>query len=533
MPSKGSLAQATLVLIAALALAASALAQESAAPPQGGIVRIALASQPETLNPVLIGEISSSIVNAALFTPLTRMSPRTFDIEPYLAERWESNAELTEWTFYLRPDALWHDGQPVTADDVKFTFERIMDPAQSAANFRDVEDLQSVDVIDAHTVRFVLSRPNGLFPDLLSLGSLEPLPKHLFEGFERLTDAVEFNTRNPIGSGPFRFKSAETGSYVELEAFDDFFLGRPNVDGLLFSIIPDINVRVARLRAGELDWIDIDAIHVASLANDARFEVVHAGSSRYQALDLGYRGPAGHLWADPRVRIAMNHAIDKELILETVALGYGSLMGPHLVPSWIDWVPAPDIESYAYDPERARQLMAEAGWTPNAQGILEKDGEPFAFYILVDRGNTEREQIGLVVQDALRAIGMDVEYVLAERTGRWIQEVRENVFPARMTEHPTPHPIWFTRIWHSNGVFNRGYSNPEADALLDQTALTADREEQGRLFQRAQEIIYASVPNVTFHLRDQLLAVNTRLEGVGGEIKLSMAYSNELYFEPR
>lgn len=533
MSSKGFLARALLALLATFAFAAPALAQAQESLPQGGIVRIALASQPETLNPVLIGEISSSIVNGALFTPLTRMNPQTFDIEPYLAERWESNADLTEWTFYLHPDAVWHDGQPVTAEDVQFTFERIMDPAESAANFRDVGDLQRVDVVDAHTVRFVLAAPNGLFPDLLSLGSLEPLPKHVFEGFARLTDAVEFNTRNPIGSGPFRFKSAETGSYVELEAFDDFFLGRPNVDGLLFSIIPDINVRVARMRAGELDWIDIDAIHVASLSNDPRFEVLHAGSSRYQALDLGYVGPYSHLWEDPRVRIAMNHAIDKELILETVALGYGSLMGPNLVPSWIDWVPDPDVEPYPYDPERARQLMAEAGWTPNARGVLEKDGQPFAFYLLVDRGNTEREQIGLVVQDALNAIGMDVEYLLAERTGRWIEEVRENLFPARMTEHPTPHPIWFTRIWHSNGVFNRGYSNPEADALLDQTTLTADREEQGRLFQQAQEIIYASVPNVTFHLRDQLLAVNSRLKNVGGEIKLSMAYAYMLYFEPR
>ena len=522
--------RATLATLLLALLLPVALAQGTALP-QGGIVRIALTAQPETLNPVLIGELSSSIVNGAIFTPLTRMNPKTFAVEPYLAERWESNAELTEWTFYLNQDAKWHDGVAVTAADVQFTFERIMDPAESAANFRDVQDLVRVDVIDDHTVRFVLSSANGLFPDLLSLGSLEPLPKHLFEGYARLNEAVALNTSAPIGSGPFKFKSAEVGSYIELEAFDDFFLGRPNVDGLLFNIIPDINVRVARLRAGDLDWIDIDGIHVAQIENDSRFEIVHAGSTRFQALDLGFLGPYGHLWEDPRVRIAMNHAIDKQLILETVAMGFGELMGPNLIPSWIDWVPDPEVESYGYDPERARELMAEAGWTPNGQGILEKDGQTFSFYILVDRGNTEREQIGLVVQQSLNAIGMDVEYILAERTGRWAQETRENIFPARMTEHPTPHPIWFSRIWHSNGVFNRGYSNPEADAVIDRTILTSDREEQGRLFQEAQELMYAAVPDITFHLRDLLLAVNRNLRGVEGEINLSMHYSHLLYFE--
>ena len=519
-----------LIATAAMLLAPAALAQSA---PQGGIVRIALPSQPETLNPVLIGELSSSIVYGALFTPLTRMHPSTYAIEPYLATSWEHNEDLTEWTFHLHREARWHDGVPVTAHDVKFTIERIMDPSQSAANFRDVQDVVRVDAIDDHTVLFVLGSPNGLFPDLLSLGSLEPLPMHLFEGFERLTDAVELNTRRPVGSGPFRFRSAEAGSYIELEANPDFFLGRPNVDGLRFTIIPDTNVRVARIRAGDLDWTDIDAVHIASLQNSPSINLVSAGSTRYQVLDLGYRGPFNHLWADPRVRIAMNHAVDKELILESVALGHGEIMGPQLVPGWIEWVPRVEMEAYGYDPERARELMAEAGWTPNADGILEKDGETFSFYLLVDRGATEREQIGLAVVDMLGQIGMDVEYLLAERTGRWIEEVRADIFPARMTEHPTPHPIWYMRIFHSNGVFNRGYSNPTADAYLDQVLLTADREEQGRLFQQAQEAMYREPVNVTFHLRDQVMAVNPNLQGVQGEIKLSMAYSNELYFSNR
>lgn len=499
--------------------------------PQGGIVRIALPAQPETFNPVLIGELSSSIVNGALFAPLTAQHPETFAIEPYLAERWEPSDDLKSWTFYLRRDALWHDGMPITAEDVKFTFDRIIDPDENAQGFADMRNLERVEVIDTYTVRFVLREVDGMFPDRLALGSLQPLPKHILEGYARLSDAVEFNTQRPIGSGPFKMRAAETGSYVELERFDAFFLGRPNIDRLLFSIIPDMNVRVARLRAGDIDWTDIEPVHVAPLERDPRIDVIPVSSSRYPLADFAFEGPYAHLFEDPRVRIAMTHAVDQQAILDAVALGRGWLMEGRYIPHVIEWIPAPNIEPYAYNPERARELLAEAGWTDtNGDGIIDKDGEPFKFYILVDRGNVQREQIGLILQEAWRALGMDVDYVAGERTGRWIEETRARTFPVRLAEFPIPNVDWFRRIFHSEGPNARGYKNPEVDALIDAVYRTADREEQGRLLQRAQELLHADPPIIPFFLREQLVAAQTRVGNLPrGELKLSTPYTHLLY----
>lgn len=508
-----------LAAVLAVALgAASALAQ-------GGSLRVALPAQPETFNPVLIGELSSSIVYNAIFAPLVGQNPETFDLDPYLATRWEANDAVTAWTFHLDPRATWHDGAPVTAHDVAFTFERILDPEESSPSRADVAHIDRVEVVDDHTVTFHLTTVDGMFPDRLSLGGLQPLPKHLLEGFAKLVDAVAFNTERPVGSGPFKMRAAETGSFIELERFDEFFLGRPHLDRVIFQIVPDMNVRVARLRAGDIDWTDIEPVHVAALENDRNVQVIPVSSSRYALADFGFEGPYAPLFADPRVRIAMAHAVDHESILRTVGLGRGWNMNGTYIPFVLSWIPAPAIEPYAFDMERAQQLLADAGWTRGADGVLVKDGQRFAFPLLVDRGNVQREQIALILQDAWAQLGMDVEYVAAERTGRWIEDTRARTFAVRMAEFPIPNVDWFRRIYTTDGPNARGYANPEVDALVAAAIASSDRAEQGRLYQRAQELLHADPPVIPFFLREQLVAARANVRDLPrGELKLTTPY---------
>lgn len=519
------------MLVLALSLALGwAVAQEV---PQGGTVTVALPAQPETLNPVLPGELSSSIVNGALFASLTAQHPETFEIVPYLATSWEANEDVTAWTFHLDPEALWHDGVPITAEDVRFTFERILDPEESAQGYPDVSHVETVEVVDDHTVTFHLTQVDGLFPDRLALGSLQPLPKHIFEGFDKLSDAVDLNTANPVGSGPFKMVAVQTGSYIELERFDEFFLGRPNLDSLIFSIVPDMNVRVARLRAGDIDWTDIEPTHATALQGDPNVEIIPVSSSRYAILDFAFEGPYAHLFEDPNVRIAMAHAIDQQLILDTVGLGRGWLMNGATIPSVLSEIPAPDIEPYSYDPELAKQMLAEAGWTDtNGNGIIDKDGEEFSFPLLLDRGNVQREQIGLILQDAFTDLGMDVEYVAAERTGRWIEDTRNRTFAARLAEFPIPNVDWFRRIYTTDGPNARGYVNREVDELVAAAIQTSDRVQQGLYYQEAQELLHADPPVIPFFLREQLMAVSARVGNMPkGELKLSTPFTHLLYVE--
>ena len=494
-----------------------------------GFVRVALQAMPESFNPVLPIELNGNIVAATLYAPLAVVNPETFATEPYLAESWEVSEDLRTWTFHLRQNAVWHDGVPITAEDVKFTYDKIRDPEESTDTYTAAQNFASIDVIDEHTVQIVLNEPNALLPDVLSSGGFEPLPKHVFEQYERLTDAVDVNTRYPVGSGAFRMGDVQPGSHIEVLAFDDFFLGRPQVDGITFKIVRDQNAAVAQIRAGELDWVAIEAVHLAAVRSDPRMEVFSANGTRYvmAAINMSDHEPWHTLFSDVRVRKALMYAVDRVEITERIGQNLMPIMDG-LMPATLTWIPEPDIEPYRYDPERAMQLLDEAGWVDtNGNGIRDKDGMELSFYVLVDRGNAVREQITLVLQAAWQAIGMEVEYVATERTGRWLEETRAGTFPIRVSTFPIPNADWAYRLFHSQGLNNsQKYVNPEVDRILEATVASPDVEERGRLLKELQEVLHEDPYVMPFFLEPTLHAIDARLENVPrSELKLAMPYA--------
>lgn len=521
-------------LVLLLALVGSCLFASNAVA-QGGVVRVALQAMPESFNPVLPIELNGSIVAGAVFASIATVNPETFATEPYLAESWEVSDDLRTWTFRLRQGAVWHDGVPITAEDVKFTYDRIRDPNESAAAHVASQNFASVDVIDDHTFQIVLNNPNALLPDVLSSGGFDPLPKHVYEGFARLSDAVNANTQQPVGSGAFRLASVQSGAQIELVAFDDFFFGRPKLDGITFRIVRDQNAAVAQIRAGELDWVSIEAVHRAAVAADPRMEVFSALGTRYvmMAINMSDHEPWRTMFSDVRVRQALMYAVDRVEIAERIGQGLAPVLDG-MMPTTLAWIPAPDIEPYRYDPERAMALLDEAGWVDsNGNGIRDKDGTELSFYVLVDRGNAVREQTTLVLQAAWQAIGMEVEYVATERTGRWLEETRAGTFPTRVSTFPIPNADWAYRLFHSRGLNNsQKYVNPEVDALLDAMVATADIEQQGLYLKQVQELLHADPFVMPFFIEPALHAIDARLQDVPrSELKLAMPYAFRVYFE--
>ena len=512
-----------------LALAATgAFAQEMDAP-QGGTVSIPLATTPGSLNPILPSELASAIINWTMFSPLTAIDPWTNELEPYLAESWEASEDLTEWTFHLRDDVTWHDGEPFTAEDVKFTFDRIRDPEEAATTRPDFEGVTAVEVIDPLTVRVTLSEGDSFFADRLALGGNEIIPEHILGDTELLADAVDFMTLNPIGTGPFKMERAQQGSTYELVANEDFFLGEPNLDGLTFRVVPDGNTRVTQLLSGQLDWVDIEPPQLPAVQNNRNIEVTTFDSLGYQLFAWNIDNP---LFQDPLVRKAMMHAVDRRGMIETVSPGLGYVDDVY-IPAGIEWIERPDVEFREYDPERALEMLAEAGWTQNEDGILEKDGELFEFYILVDRGDVQREQMGLILQQYFQDIGMNVEYILAERGGRWLEETMAQSFDSRLAAFPMPNIDWAQRLFTTDGPFNsQGYSNEEVDRLFEQVASTSDREEQSALLTEIGEHLYDDPPNMVLLFRDRMTAHRANVGNIPpNNIKDSMPYSHLLYIE--
>ena len=516
--------------LAALTLAILPVTAQDLDAPRGGVVQIPLATTPGSFNPLYSPELAAAIVNWTMFSPLTAVNPWTKELEPYLAERWEANDELTEWTFYLHDGVTWHDGEPLTAEDVKFTFDRIRDPEQAATTLPDLRGVTEVEAIDPLTVRVTLTEPDAFFADRLALGGNEIIPQHLLEEYDLLTDAVEFNTEKPIGSGPFKMQRMQDGSFYELVANEDFFLGRPFLDGITFRVVPDGNTRVTQLLSGQLDWVDLEAPQLPAVRNNPNINVTTFDSLGYQLFAWNLQR---EMFQDPRVRIAMTHAVDRNRLIDSVSPGLGYVDDVY-IPAGMEWVNRPNVEYREYDPERARELLAEVGWTPNADGILEKDGEPFEFYILVDRGDVQREQMGLILQQYFTDIGMDVEYILAERGGRWLEETRGRTFDTRLAAFPLPNLDWAQRLYTTDGPFNsQTYSNEAVDALFDQVTSTIDREEQARLLVEIGEEFYADPPNMVLLWRDRMTASNAEVGNIPPyNIKDSMPYSHLLYKQP-
>ncbi|MBA2668180.1 MAG: hypothetical protein H0U69_14215 [Trueperaceae bacterium] len=516
-------------LFAALTVAvafAFSLAQDLDAP-QGGIVQIPLATTPGSLNPILPSELASAIINWTMFSPLTAVNPWTNEVEPYLAESYDANDDLTVWTFYLHQGVTWHDGEPFTAEDVKFTFDAIRDPETAATTAPDFARVTDVEVVDDHTVRVTLSASDGFFADRLSLGGNEIIPKHVLEGFDSLYDAVDFISRNPIGTGPFKMRNAQPGSFYELVANEDFFRGRPFLDGLTFRVVPDGNTRVTQLLTRQLDWVDLEAPQLPSVRNNANIEVTTFDSLGYQLFAWNLLNP---LFQDVRVRIAMTHAVDRRSMAQTVSPNLGNVDDVY-IPAGVEWVERPDVEYREYDPELALQILSEVGWAQNSDGLLEKDGETFSFYILVDRGDVQREQMGLILQQYFTDIGMDVEYVLAERGGRWLDETRARTFDTRLAAFPLPNLDWAQRLYTCSGPFNsQSYCNEEVDRLFGEVLSTIDRQEQSRALTEVGYVLYDDPPNMVLLWRDRMTAHSADVGNIPpNNIKDSMPFSYLLY----
>lgn len=495
--------------------------------PQGGTVRIPIQTDPATLNPMLPGELASQQVGWTLFSPLTAVNPWTNTLEPHLATSWEPNEDLTQWTFHLREGVKWHDGAPLTAEDVVFTFDRIRDPEEGATTLPDFKNVTEVVALDPSTVRVTLSAPDAFFADRLSLGGNEILPSHILSGFARLDDAREFKTEKPIGTGPFKMGRMQPGSFYEVVANEDYFQGRPNLDSIIFRVVPDGNTRVTQLLSGELNLIEAEAAQLPMLERNQKLVVDAFDSLGYRLFAWNFLNP---LFEDVRVREAMMHGVDRRSILQTVAPGLG-YVGDTYLPTAISWIPQADVEFREYDPELAKQLLAEAGWVPGADGILQRGEERFSFRILVDRGDVQHEQMGLILQQYFQDLGMDGVYDLAERGGRWLEESQGRTFQSRLAAFPMTNIDWAQRLYTSKGPFNsQSYSNAAVDALFAELSSTADRDEQGRILERIQEELYADPPNMVLFFRKRLNVYDVRLGNMPPfSIKDAMPYSHLLY----
>jgi len=485
---------------------------KDAAPVHGDTIIEASIGEPSNLLPVLASDSASSDINSLVYNGLVRYD-KNLKLEGELAESWDVSEDGLTITFHLRPGVKWHDGTPFTSADVLFTYRLYTDPKTPTAYAEAYRQVSRAEAPDPLTFRVVYEKPYA--PALASWG-LAIHPKHLLEGVEITKSPL---SRQPVGTGPYRFVEWKSGEKVVLEANSDYFEGQPFIHRVVYRIIPDLSAQFFELQAGGLDLMGLTPIQYKTQTDTPAF---NRQFNKYRYLAFGYtylgynlRNP---LFQDRRVRQALSYAINKQEIIEGVLLGLGkAATGPYKPDTWFY---NPDVMKYPYDPEKARILLAEAGWKDeNGDGILEKEGKPFAFTIITNQGNDLRAKTGEIIQRRFKEVGIDVKLRVIE----WASFLKEFINPGNFDAtilgwSGGPEPDQYN-IWHSSKTGPRElnfihFRNAEVDDLLEQGRRTFNQEERKRIYGRFQEILAEEQPYTFLYVGDALPVVAKRFRGI-------------------
>ncbi len=465
-----------------------------------------------TLLPPLASDAASFAIIGLVYDSLLKYDG-DLSLKGQLAESWQVSADGLTITFKLRHGVKWHDGAPCTAQDVLFSYQVMVDPKTPTAYSGDYLQVKQAEAPDDYTFRVTYPKPFA--PALGSWAGLAILPRHLLAGQDLTKSPL---ARHPIGTGPYKFKEWRAGEKIALTYNPDYFEGRPYLNGYLYLVKPDTATMFLELKAGNLDRMGLNAIQYTRQTDYPKFNRMY-NKFRYipfSYIYLGYNLEDSR-FADRRVRQALTYAINKKELIDGVLMGLGEeAYGPYKPGTW--YYDA-EVPKFSYDPEKAKALLAEAGWRPNSDGILVKDGRPFAFTILTNQGNDTRERTAVIIQDRLRAVGIVVKI----RTVEWAAFLKEFIekgnYEAVILGWNTGLDPDQYDIWHSSktkpGELNFiHYKNAEVDRLLDEGRHTFDREKRRQAYFKLQEIIAEDQPYTFLFVPDALPAISKRFRGI-------------------
>lgn len=464
---------------------------------------------PSRLNPLLASDSASGSVNGYLFNGLVKYD-RDLKLVGELAEFWDVRQKGLEIVFHLRKNVLWHDGVPFTAEDVVFTYQRLIDPKVMTPYGSDFALVKSVTAVDPHTVQVIYKEP---FAPALESWGIGMIPKHVFEKGDFNTNPAN---RAPVGTGPFVFKELKTDEKAVLVANPNYFEGRPNIDRVVIRVIPDSSVQFLELRSQTIDSMGLTPDQY--IAYDSFFQ--NHQKFRYPAFSHTFFGfnLQRDMFKDLRVRQALAMALDKREIIDGVLLGYGrSATGPFPPSSWAF---DPTVPELPFDPIRAKALLGEVGWRDtDGDGILDKDGKPFSFTVITNQGNKIREQTAIILQAHLARIGIKVDVRVLEWSSFIHDFVDKGNFDAIILGWNLGRDPDQYLIWHSSqkgeGRYNFiGYQNPSADKLWEEGRQTFDQAKRQAIYRKLHRMIAGDLPYIFLYYPDALPTVHKRFQSV-------------------
>ena len=465
------------------------------------------------LIPFLSDDTASSSICNLVYNGLTKVD-KDLNVTGDLAERWEISEDGLVITFYLRKNVKWHDGMPFTAEDVRFTFEKILDPAVGCPYISGYIDIEGIDIPDPHTIRFRYRHPFA--PALLKLG-MGVIPKHLFAEVDDIRRSRY--ARHPVGTGPYRFSRWESGRYIVLEANPDYYEHVPGIKRYVFRVIPDQSVQFMELVSGGIDSIPLNPYQFVYRSETREFRK-NIRKYRYLSHSYTYVGynMRDPLFMDKRVRKALSYGIDRKKIIDAVLLGLGeSCTGPFLKDTaYYDG----SVPGYDHDPGKARRLLREAGWTDtDGDGIIEKDGRDFVVRISTNQGNQVREDVATVIQGQWAALGIKTDIQVVAWAAFLDQFIKKKNFQAvilgwTIPVDPDAYAVWHTDSTGEGGLNFVHYSDETVDRLIERGRREFDPARRAEIYRKIHRRLFEDAPYTFLFFPYDMPAVEKRFKGI-------------------
>jgi peptide/nickel transport system substrate-binding protein len=480
---------------------------------EGGVLRRRLVGEPATLNAVLQSGLPEQQVLQYVSRQLLAFDPR-LELTGDLASRWEVSEDRREYRFFLRDDAVWEDGRPVTSADAVFTIRRIGDPKVPSPVFKPLfENLESLEATGAYSfrARFRDADAAHLYGFAVPL-----LPAHRFDG-QAFLKARE--NRAPLANGPYRLEKWKTQESIELTRNPRWNGAPAHFDRIVFRIVPENSVAYRALLEGDLDETWIDQPLKERSASDRRFSdccrMIEFYNLDYNYIALNNRSP---LFSDARVRRALTMLLDRPSIVRGLYHGSARMISGPWAPDSPAYDPA--VTPLPFDPRAAGKLLDEAGWRDtNANGIRDREGREFEFDLLVSAGSNAGRQIDEIFEAELSKAGIrarirSLEWAaFTERVDSGEYEAATLAWAAA-DPNPDPFPYWHSSQFPPRGLNSAYYSDPAADRLMEEARHEVDAGDRREIYHRLHRVFRDNPPVVFIVNASQKYAFRRRVHGL-------------------
>jgi peptide/nickel transport system substrate-binding protein len=486
---------------------------------------ISVSGDPETLLPPLASSLTAKIIGDLVYDRLAEIgdSMQTvgdMNFQPRLARRWTWSVDSLSIAFHIDSLARWHDGQPVTADDVRFTWQLYSDPANGSPFASSIESVDSVTVRDNLTAVFWFAeRSPAQFYDAVNAMSI--LPRHATGPAQGPALRSAPIARSPVGSGRFRFVRWNPGASIEVAADTVNYRGRPGLDRVIMTIAPDFNAALARLLGGEADLLEqVPAPSVAEIEKDSALRLLLSPGLDYNFIQFNLRHPknrrAPHpIFADRSLRRAITLAVDR---VNSVRNAYDSLADVAVGPTVRAYPTTdPSLAQIPFSPDAARRALDSLGWRDtDGDGVRQRGRVPLEFTLTVPASSRSRNTVAVLLQEQLRQAGVKVNLERLDFTAFIDRQTRRDFDAVFGGWHVEPSPGGIRQTWGTNGGTNYGsYENPAFDALVDSALGSWSLPARKAYFTRAYQTIIDDAPAIWMAEPRRVMAIHRRIDTRG------------------